>query len=186
MEPGGTGTGRRCGCPPTRAGGAHPAPPARRHRDRQQRPVASAQRLAGELPDSAEIFPTHGFGTFRAATRAQAPSSTIGKDKRANPALTLDEPRYVETLLTGLDTWPAYYYAHAGPANAAGPGEPDLTPPRRADAAEVRRRIEAGEWAADLRDRVAFASGFVPGSFSFALDGSFATYLGWVIPWARP
>ena len=37
-----------------------------------------------------------------------------------------------------------------------------------------------------LRDRVAFASGFVPGSFSFPLDGSFATYLGWVIPWGTP
>ena len=34
--------------------------------------------------------------------------------------------------------------------------------------------------------RVAFAAGFVPGSFSFPLDGSFATYLGWVIPWRTP
>ena len=38
----------------------------------------------------------------------------------------------------------------------------------------------------NLRDRVAFAAGFVPGSFSFPLDGSFATYLGWVIPWGTP
>ena len=26
----------------------------------------------------------------------------------------------------------------------------------------------------------------MPGSFSFPLDGSFATYLGWVIPWRTP
>jgi hypothetical protein len=38
----------------------------------------------------------------------------------------------------------------------------------------------------DLRDRIAFAAGFVPGSFSFSLDGSFATYLGWAIPWGTP
>jgi glyoxylase-like metal-dependent hydrolase (beta-lactamase superfamily II)/rhodanese-related sulfurtransferase len=145
----------------------------------------SAHRLASELPDSAEIFPTHGFGSFCAATQAQAASSTIGHEKLFNPALTTGEQVYVETLLAGLDAWPAYY-AHMGPANIAGPGGPDLSPPRRADAAEVRRRLEAGEWVIDLRDRVAFAAGFVPGSFSFALDGSFATYLGWVIPWGTP
>ncbi|MGE5287351.1 MAG: MBL fold metallo-hydrolase [Micromonosporaceae bacterium] len=146
---------------------------------------ASAQRLARELPDSAEIFPTHGFGSFCAATQAQASSSTIGREKRSNLALTASERAYVETLLAGLDIWPAYY-AHMGPANAAGPAGADLAPPRPASAAEVRRRIEAGEWVVDLRDRVAFAAGFVPGSFSFPLDGSFATYLGWVIPWGTP
>ena len=146
---------------------------------------ASAQRLARELPDSAEIFPTHGFGSFCAATQAQAQSSTIGQEKQLNPALTAGEQRYVNALLAGLDAWPAYY-AHMGPANTAGPPGPDLAPPRRADAAEVRRAIQAGEWVVDLRDRMAFAAGFVPGSFSFPLDGSFATYLGWVIPWGTP
>ena len=38
----------------------------------------------------------------------------------------------------------------------------------------------------DLRDRVAFSAGFVPGSFSFPLDGSFASYLGWILPWGTP
>ena len=145
---------------------------------------ASAQRLARELPDNAEIYPTHGFGSFCAATQADARSSTIGQQKRSNPALTADEQRYVDTLLAGLDAWPTYY-AQMGPANTAGPGGADLSPPRRASAAEVRRAIQAGEWVVDLRDRVAFAAGFVPGSFSFPLDGSFATYLGWVIPGAR-
>jgi hydroxyacylglutathione hydrolase len=146
---------------------------------------ASAHRLARELPDSAEIFPTHGFGSFCAVTQAQAQSSTIGREKQFNPALTAGEQMYVDTLLTGLDAWPAYY-AHMGPANTAGPAGPDLSPPRRAGAAEVRRAIQAGEWVVDLRARVAFAAGFVPGSFSFPLDGSFATYLGWAIPWGTP
>ena len=146
---------------------------------------ASARRLARELPDGAAIYPTHGFGSFCAATQTAAASSTIGLEKRINPVLTLDERAYVETLLAGLDSWPAYY-AHMGPANTAGPGGIDLSPPKRADAAEVRRRIEAGEWVVDLRDRIAFAAGFVPGSFSFSLDGSFATYLGWAIPWGTP
>lgn len=146
---------------------------------------ASARRLARELPDRAPIFPTHGFGSFCSATQADAQSSTIGREKRSNPALTLGEQAYVDLLLAGLDAWPAYY-AHMGPANLAGPGAPDLSPPEPADPATLRRRIEAGEWVVDLRDRVAFAAGFLPGSVSFPLDGSFATYLGWVLPWGTP
>ena len=146
---------------------------------------ASARRLARALPDTVAIFPTHGFGSFCAATQSEARSSTIGREKQSNPALTDSEQTYVKSLLAGLDAWPAYY-AHMGPSNLAGPKAADLSPPRRADGPEIRRRIEAGEWVVDLRDRVAFAAGFVPGSFSFTLDGSFATYLGWMIPWETP
>ena len=66
------------------------------------------------------------------------------------------------------------------------PSGADLSPPRRADAAELHRRIEAGEWVVDLRARRAFAAGHVAGTLSFDLDGSFATYLGWLIPWGTP
>ena len=38
----------------------------------------------------------------------------------------------------------------------------------------------------DLRARRAFSAGHVPGTLSFDLDGSFATYLGWLIPWGTP
>jgi hydroxyacylglutathione hydrolase len=146
---------------------------------------ASARRLARELPDSAEVFPTHGFGSFCAATQAGGKSSTIGREKRANHALTQHEEAYVAALLAGLDAWPAYY-ARMGPANLAGAQAPDLAPPLRASAAELVRRIQAGEWVVDLRDRVAFAAGFLPGSLSFPLDGSFVTYLGWLIPHGMP
>ncbi len=146
---------------------------------------ASARRLAAELPEDADVYPTHGFGSFCSATQSEGTSSTIGRERRGNPVLILDEDRYVSELLAGLDAFPAYY-AHMGPANAAGPSGPDLTAPRRADAAELRQRLAAGEWVVDLRARRAFAAGHVPGTFSFDLDGSFATYLGWLIPWGTP
>ncbi len=146
---------------------------------------ASAHRLAAELPHETGVYPTHGFGSFCSATQAEGDASTIGAERRINPALTLDEQDYVETLLAGLDVYPAYY-AHMGAANAAGPVGADLSAPSRADAAELRHRIEAGEWVVDLRTRTAFAAGHVAGTFSFPLDGSFATYLGWLIPWGTP
>jgi hydroxyacylglutathione hydrolase len=146
---------------------------------------ASAHRLAAELPPDADMYPTHGFGSFCSATQSEGTSSTIAREQRVNPALILDQDRYVSELLAGLDDFPAYY-AHMGPANAAGPSGPDLSPPPRADAAELRRRIEAGEWVVDLRARRAFAAGHVAGALGFDLDGSFATYLGWLIPWGTP
>ena len=146
---------------------------------------ASAHKLADLLPDEAEVFPTHGFGSFCAATQSDAASSTIGRERRANPALTQDQETYVRELLAGLGAWPAYY-AHMAPANSAGPAAPDLSTPERADAAELRRRIEAGEWVVDLRHRTAFAAGHAPGTLNFGIDGGFATHLGWLIPWGTP
>jgi hydroxyacylglutathione hydrolase len=104
---------------------------------------ASAHRLAGDLPDSAEIFPTHGFGSFCAATQSRAASSTIGREKQLNPALARREQAYVDGLLAGLDAYPTYY-AHMGPANLAGASSPDFSPPGPADAAEIRRRLWPG------------------------------------------
>ena len=146
---------------------------------------ASAHKLADLLPDEAGVYPTHGFGSFCSATQSDASESTIGREKQANPVLTQDEETYVAELLAGLGAWPAYY-AHMAPANAAGPSEPDLSPPSLADATELRRRIEAGEWVVDLRNRTAFAAGHAPGTLNFGLDGGFATYLGWLVTWGTP
>jgi glyoxylase-like metal-dependent hydrolase (beta-lactamase superfamily II)/rhodanese-related sulfurtransferase len=146
---------------------------------------ASAQRLAAELPDETRIFPTHGFGSFCAATQSAAESSTIGGEKLGNPVLTRAEQDYVKELLAGLDAYPAYY-AHMGAINAAGPAAPDLSPPCRAQPAELVRRIHGGEWVVDLRHRTAFAAGHISGTLNFGLDGNFATYLGWLIPWGTP
>jgi len=146
---------------------------------------ASSHRLAEILPDAAAVFPTHGFGSFCSATQSEAASSTIGQEKRVNPALTQDEETYVRELLAGLGAYPAYY-AHMAPANTAGPDAPDLSAPVEADPHELRRRIDAGEWVVDLRSRTVFAAGHVPGSLNFGLDGGFATYLGWLIDWGTP
>ena len=146
---------------------------------------ASARKLAQMLPDTAEVFPTHGFGSFCSATQSQATHSTIGQEKAVNPVLTQDEETYVRELLAGLNAFPAYY-EHMAPANSAGPSEPDLSPPAEADPAGIRHRIEAGEWVVDLRTRTVFAAGHVPGSLNFGLDGSFATHLGWLIERGAP
>ena len=96
-------------------------------------------------------------------TQTAGTASTIGQEKLANPVLRLAEDEYVAELLAGLDAHPAYY-AHMGPANAAGPAAAGLASPVIASAAQVASRIAAGEWVVDLRQRRAFAAGHVSGS----------------------
>ena len=146
---------------------------------------ASVHRLAAELADEVPVLPTHGFGSFCSSSAAGGEDGTIGGEKASNPGLLQDVDTFVKELLAGLDDIPAYY-AHMGPANTGGPAPVDLTPPRRADAEEIARRLAAGEWVVDLRGRVAFAAGHVAGAFNFEVDGQLATYLAWMIPWGKP
>ncbi|MCG0286804.1 rhodanese-like domain-containing protein [Streptomyces sp. PSAA01] len=146
---------------------------------------ASAHRLADELDDEVPVLPTHGFGSFCSSSQAEGDTTTIGDERTSNDALTLDVDTFVARTLAGLEDVPAYY-AHMGPANAAGPAPVDLTPPQPADAARIAERLAAGEWVVDLRSRVAFAEGHVAGSFNFEGDGKPATYLAWLIPWGKP
>ena len=145
----------------------------------------SAHRLVEALPEDTQIYPTHGFGSFCSSIQTEGVQTSLGQERSINPALTQAEEDFVEMLLAGLDVFPAYY-AHMGPANAAGPAAIDLSLPQPVDAAELRRRVQAGEWLVDLRSREVFAAGHVPGAVSFDLDGAFINYLGWMIPWGTP
>jgi glyoxylase-like metal-dependent hydrolase (beta-lactamase superfamily II)/rhodanese-related sulfurtransferase len=145
----------------------------------------SVRRLALELPAETQVFPTHGFGSFCSATPTSGTSSTIGEQREVNPALTQAEQEYVDTLLAGLDAYPAYY-ARMAPINRRGPAPVDLSMPERVDPAELRRRIEAGEWVVDLRERTAFAAGHLTDSMNVELGTNFVTYLGWLYRYGEP
>jgi glyoxylase-like metal-dependent hydrolase (beta-lactamase superfamily II)/rhodanese-related sulfurtransferase len=146
----------------------------------------SVRRLADELPAGTPVFPTHGFGSFCSATPTSGDSSTVGEQVKVNPALTQDERTFVDQLIAGLTAIPAWY-AHMGPANAAGPAPVDLSTPRPVDPEELTGRLAAGEWVIDLRSRTAFAAGHLPGALNFELAiANFVTYVGWLIPWGAP
>lgn len=146
---------------------------------------ASAHALAGALPDGAEIWPTHGFGSFCTAGAASGDASTLGREKRVNPVLQLAREEFVRETLSRLGAYPAYY-AHMGALNTAGPAPVDLRAPAAADPEEVARRLRAGEWVVDLRSRKAYLDSHLAGTISLGLDGPMATWLGWLAPHGAP
>ncbi|HEY2299379.1 MAG TPA: MBL fold metallo-hydrolase [Jatrophihabitans sp.] len=147
----------------------------------------SAHKLSRLLPDDTAVFPTHGFGSFcSSGSAAGGEDSTIGIERSRNDALTeQDEQTFVDNLVANLTAYPSYY-VHMAPLNRQGPGAADLGTPEPVDSDELAKRIAAGEWVVDLRDRVAYAADHVGGSVSIELGTQFATYVGWLAPWGGP
>src|SRR5260370_41305779 len=113
-------------------------------------------------------------------------ASTLGIERPRNDALTARaEQSFTGTLIANLPAYPAYY-AHIAPRNLQGPQPVDLSAPQTTDAAELAKRIAAGDWVVDLRDRVLYAADHLAGSIGIPLATQFATYLGWLMPWDTP
>jgi rhodanese-related sulfurtransferase len=70
-----------------------------------------------------------------------------------------------------------------GVINRWGPDPVDLSMPDPVDPEELRRRIDAGDWVIDLRNRTAFADAHLSGTLAFELSDPFASYLGWLYDW---
>jgi hydroxyacylglutathione hydrolase len=147
----------------------------------------SVRAIADAAGGSAELYPTHGFGSFCSSGPATgANRSTVGEQLRTNHAFTTaDEDTFVADLIAGLAAYPTYY-AHMGPANTKGPGPADLSVPAPLTADELRRHLDDGGWVVDLRTRTAFADGHLAGALNVEMGGSFVTYLGWTLPYDQP
>ncbi|NPC96851.1 rhodanese-like domain-containing protein [Nocardioides sp. zg-DK7169] len=155
--------------------------------DHLSRAQYRSARVLATLPGASRVFPTHGFGSFcSTGATSGATASTLEDELRGNQAfLATDEDRFVADLVAGLTAYPAYY-RHMAPRNLSGAGPVDLSPPPSADAAELRRRLDAGEWVVDLRNRRAHARSHLRGSIGFEISDQLSTYLGWMIPWGTP
>jgi glyoxylase-like metal-dependent hydrolase (beta-lactamase superfamily II)/rhodanese-related sulfurtransferase len=151
------------------------------------RQYRSVRRLAELLPDDTEVLPTHGFGSFCAASQAGAADrSTIGRERAVNTVFREPEDDFVSGVLAGLEPYPAYY-RRMGPINAAGPAPTaSLGLPARVGLPELAERIAAGEWVVDVRPRAEFAHTHLRGTVNFDARGSLATYIGWLVPANAP
>jgi hydroxyacylglutathione hydrolase len=139
------------------------------------------------LPNEVVVYPTHGGGSFCSATPSSTGdggSTTIGRERQTNPLLQeRSEDDYVALVLSDLSSYPAYYKRMAD-INRRGPpllhALPRLSP---LSAKEAHTRLQEGTLLVDLRGAEAFGRGHVPGSYAVPFGASFATWVGWVVPW---
>lgn len=139
----------------------------------------SLRRLL-ELPDGVEVYPGHVAGSLCGTAMSTKASTTIGFERRFNPALVLDDlDRFVETSV-GIEAPKPPNLArivelNRGPFLPAQPEPPALPEP------------PAGAQLLDVRSFAAFAAGHRPGAVSVPVSGSsFATKAGFVLAPDRP
>ena len=139
----------------------------------------SLQRLV-TLPEETAVWPTHGAGSFCAAPPSAARTSTIGREKQANPLLNAgSEDAFVEQLLAGLGSFPPYFL-RLGDANRLGPRPLGHAPTLQPLAAQaVARQLGNGAQLVDVRPVQHYAASHIAGALSIPLRGVFATWLGW-------
>jgi glyoxylase-like metal-dependent hydrolase (beta-lactamase superfamily II)/rhodanese-related sulfurtransferase len=140
------------------------------------------------LPDDLPVYPTHGAGSFCSAAAGAERTTTIGREKAANPLLGAPgEDAFVKMLLGGLGSYPPYFL-RLREINRLGPGLYGPEPPALAPlcVGEVRRLTGGGALIVDARPVAAFAAGHIPGSISIPLRDQFATWLGWLAAAERP
>ncbi len=141
----------------------------------------SVRSLAELLSDEVNIYPTHGFGSFCSATPSISESSTIGDEKFVNPSFLQDRIEYVDSILNTLDRFPDYF-KYMSAINASGPLPIDLSHLDSSNSQELLRAIDSGSWVIDLRSRALWSQEHVRGTISLGLDGSMASYAGWLVP----
>lgn len=140
------------------------------------------------LPDDVAVYPTHGAGSFCAAPTSGERTTTIGRERAANPLLAAaDEDAFVALLLSGYGTYPPYFL-RSRERNRVGPpvlGSP-FPPLSPLSLDTVGLMLDAGALLVDARPVAAWAAGHVPESISIPLRPQFGSWLGWVVPEGQP
>ncbi len=147
---------------------------------------ASARTMADSLPDGAQIWPTHGFGSFCTASPGSRgclhSRAREGGEPGAAPG-----PRGVRPAdVVRVGCLPRLLRPHGRAEHHRGAARGPARPDRRPTPSEVARRLQAGEWVVDLRSRKAYLDSHLAGTISLGLDGPMATWLGWMAPHGAP
>ncbi|MDP1562841.1 MAG: MBL fold metallo-hydrolase [Pirellulaceae bacterium] len=145
---------------------------------------ASVQKFRA-LPDYLQIWPAHGAGSACGKGLGAIPSSTVGYEKRFNPALQFtDEQDFVDYILADQPEAPKYF-AVMKRVNKVGPELlARASAPVSMDAAHFAERHQNATLL-DLADKGTFRRSHVPGSLNIPTSG-LAAWAGWILDYARP
>ena len=155
------------------------------------------EKLAGYLYDSLRnkimpladdiiVYPAHGAGSACGKNMSKETSDTLGNQKRTNYALQeMTKEEFIKEVTSGLAPPPAYFPQNVM-MNIEGYDSIDEVLERGvrplSPAAFEAAANETGAVILDTRDPQVFAKGFIPNSINIGIDGSFAVWVGALIP----
>ena len=140
-----------------------------------------------KLPDHVIVYPAHGAGSACGKNLSSETSSTIGDQKRSNYALRADMTRdeFIREVTEGLLP-PPQYFAKNAKLNKTGYDSFDEVMKRGANPLNPREfetvANATGALILDVRDKEDFVKGYIPNCIFIGLDGSFAPWVGALVP----
>lgn len=139
------------------------------------------------LPDDVVVWPAHGAGSLCGKNLSKDTSSTIGRERRTNPALqAMSRADFVRMLTSDQPEVPRYFpmdvelNRHGAPPLAGRPAPARLAPDAFAAAAAGCAQV------VDVRKSAAFGAEHVAGAVNVDLDGQFAAWCGALLDPERP
>jgi len=155
------------------------------------------EKLAGHLYDSLHnklmplsddiiVYPGHGAGSACGKKMSKETSDLLGNQKKLNYALQpMSREDFIEEVLSGLTPPPGYFPANVM-MNIQGYESFDKVLEKGQHALSPRAfEAVANETMAlmiDVRQPEDFAKGFIPNSINIGLDGTFASWVGTLVP----
>lgn len=139
------------------------------------------------LADDVIVYPAHGAGSACGKNMSKETIDTLGNQKKTNYALrsTMSRDEFIDEVTEGLLPPPSYFPENVK-MNKEGyeridsvlnKGMQALSP----DAFELIAN-ESDALVLDTRDAETFAKGHIPNSINIGIDGSFAPWVGALIP----
>lgn len=156
------------------------------------------EKLAGHLYDSLRnkimplsddliVYPNHGAGSACGKNMSKETTDTLGHQKQVNYTLNpqLTKEQFIKEILTGLVPPPGYFPQNVL-MNIKGYESIDNVMQKGSRALSVVEfEAAANETQAliiDTRKPQTFNKGFIPNSVNIGIDGSFATWVGTLVP----
>jgi glyoxylase-like metal-dependent hydrolase (beta-lactamase superfamily II)/rhodanese-related sulfurtransferase len=139
------------------------------------------------LPDDLIVYPAHGAGSACGKNMSSETSDTLGHQKKTNYALRADMTReeFIREVTDGLLP-PPQYFAKNAQMNKEGYTAFDQVMAEGSKALSVEEFARLAEeddvLMLDVRHQKDFVQGHVPGSIFIGLNGSFAPWVGAMIP----
>ena len=134
------------------------------------------------LPDSVEVYPAHGAGSSCGRAMSSKPGSTIGFERRFNPALqsrTADE--FVRALMTGLPPNPPGFDRIIAKNRAQ--ALPSSGDPEPLTVAQAREAMAKGALVLDARSPAEYGEGHIPGAVNVWIESNpFAARVAMMTP----